>query len=632
MMEAGNNGHDDRADEHEEDSIENANANDNNSNSKNDGDDCDETSNNFVQRFEALQPHEQLEAAQMMGMTVNQMRRHINGIVRGSNNEEESSIDEESEHDTNSNDEESVDIEGGYSYDEESSSSGNSVDNGDEESSEESGTDDDDEEQSNGDSDSGEEELFQLTKETLFRLRFDDPDITRLEINFGGDNEYDAQGVIWTSEQMQKCIADNTHLKYLSINGEDFEGDMVNAKAFFKGLAANRSIEHLSTDCVIDSEDMIDILAPFFEQNNCLRSLDVYGFDLDASSGLTTSLSKCDATSLQQLTLSCIGGEDVDAEAVVTSLSIHQNLADLSVTFDTVNGMKWCGALQHLLKSSTSKLERLDLSWNHIDDKAAALLGSGLKSNQSLKEIYLDRIIGFSDGSDESDIDTITPAGWATLLKCLFHQNSALEMVSLRDSNLDSACVKILAEVLTKNTTLKSLNIGELLCHVDHRHEHINDELAIDLANALIHNRSLHTLILGNDSVITEKGWSALANVVCNKSTDVTSIFNSNHTLQTVASRPEGAVPPDLLAYLELNRNENKAEVARQKIINYHFSNGIEELLDMDLALLPHALAWAGRDLDEVSLLFQVVRSSAYLFDTDGKMTNISGSKRKACH
>ena len=64
----------------------------------------------------------------------------------------------------------------------------------------------------------------------------------------------------------------------------------------------------------------------------------------------------------------------------------------------------------------------------------------------------------------------------------------------------------------------------------------------------------------------------------------------------------------------------------------YHFSNGIEELLDMDLALLPHALAWAGRDLVEVSLLFQVVRSSAYLLDTDGKMTNISGSKRKACH
>ena len=77
-------------------------------------------------------------------------------------------------------------------------------------------------------------------------------------------------------------------------------------------------------------------------------------------------------------------------------------------------------------------------------------------------------------------------------------------------------------------------------------------------------------------------------------------------------------MPFDLNLYLAMNMNKDKAEVARQKILNTHFSttfdyydsdtedsddddganagtSKIEEFLDMELEVMPHAISWIGR-------------------------------------
>ena len=92
-----------------------------------------------------------------------------------------------------------------------------------------------------------------------------------------------------------------------------------------------------------------------------------------------------------------------------------------------------------------------------------------------------------------------------------------------------------------------------------------------------------------------------------------------------------------------MNWNDNKLEVARQKILQFHFTNGdnIQEFVDMKLNVIPHAVAWMARGgIGETwygshdtghSLLYQLVKSmpSLFEFDSRAKGAAAAGKKRK---
>ena len=106
----------------------------------------------------------------------------------------------------------------------------------------------------------------------------------------------------------------------------------------------------------------------------------------------------------------------------------------------------------------------------------------------------------------------------------------------------------------------------------------INDDTLIDFTRALEHNKTLKSLFLYQNPDddwprITERGWEALSNLLCNKSS-IMSTYNSNHTLQDPGdyAYPLDAISKDLVESLELNENKDKVEVARQKILRTHFS------------------------------------------------------------
>lgn len=89
------------------------------------------------------------------------------------------------------------------------------------------------------------------------------------------------------------------------------------------------------------------------------------------------------------------------------------------------------------------------------------------------------------------------------------------------------------------------------------------------------------------------------------------SIVTSNHSLQQI-DWPCYLLPEDLSTSLELNTIESKVEVIRQKILRYHFMSGqdnIRDLVDLDMAVLPHAMSWIGRDRSGYGLLYQLVRN-----------------------
>lgn len=79
---------------------------------------------------------------------------------------------------------------------------------------------------------------------------------------------------------------------------------------------------------------------------------------------------------------------------------------------------------------------------------------------------------------------------------------------------------------------------------------------------------------------------SVLSRVLCNSSS-VDSTFTSNHNLNDVESINsfdafdvedflDDQPQEDVHRYLAMNKNENKAEVARQKILEHHFSQGAD--------------------------------------------------------
>jgi len=88
-------------------------------------------------------------------------------------------------------------------------------------------------------------------------------------------------------------------------------------------------------------------------------------------------------------------------------------------------------------------------------------------------------------------------------------------------------------------------------------------------------------------------------------------------------------LPDDLLSYLELNKNEDKGEVARQKILQTHFlddhTSKIQELLDMELEMMPSTIAWIGRPnradwsgthVSGLSTMFNLMMRLPDLFDS----------------
>ena len=139
----------------------------------------------------------------------------------------------------------------------------------------------------------------------------------------------------------------------------------------------------------------------------------------------------------------------------------------------------------------------------------------------------------------------------------------------------------------------------------------VDDDVLIALANNLANNTSLKVLQVGLHAYpsVTKKGWEALANVLCNKSSGLR--WLNEH---------DPSWPFD------------KCERARQKIIDFHFFRGkknMQTLVSMELALLPRAIAWIGKNRYGRSLLYQLARSLPSLFELAGDAKVGMGGKRK---
>lgn len=301
---------------------------------------------------------------------------------------------------------------------------------------------------------------------------------------------------------------------------------------------------------------------------------------------------------------------------------------------------------------------KLDISHNKVGNEGATALGNLLSNMSTLK------ILNIRSMPSQNHTNDITPQGWQTLFTTLQESNLDLVKMDVSFNNIDDDGLQLLIRFASRMSSLKHLYLGNnqvaltswyappgllspnfVLETLDLSSSNLNDDTVVALTSALANNNNntLKRLDLDyitdedDNELITDRGWEAISTLLCNK-TSIMDTYNSNHTLQYLGEY----IPDDIESYLKLNRNKDKLEVARQKILQTHFStkdddSKIQELLDMELEVIPTAIAWIGRSLpigwcgksvSGLSLLYNLMRRLPDLFDSDVHTVKESLSKR----
>ena len=355
---------------------------------------------------------------------------------------------------------------------------------------------------------------------------------------------------------------------------------------------------------------MTALAALLTNPNSSLADLDLWGCSLDDDGANTLASAVGSSGTLRKL-----------------NLSGNCNI--------TITGWR---ALFTQLQSPQSSMASLGLYDNSIDDEAANLLAYSLANGSINLEV-----LNLSENHD------ITTVGWRSVFSALQSPRCMLQKLFLHYNEINDEAVTYLGNVLANNCTLRRLGLGDLegnrvtssgwrafaailqnpnsaLEELDLARNQINNDVLDSFANSLMHNNKLKELFI-DDRSVTSTGWDALSNVLCNKSS-INATFNSNHTLGRVFDPDEYGVdesnlPSDLRALLQLNRENTKAEAARRKVISVHFSGdfNVQPFIDMDLKVLPHALAWMARNEHGSSLTYKFVRNTTFFLN----VSNVGG-------
>jgi len=564
------------------------------------------------------------------------------------------------------------------------------------------------------------DEYIELTKETLLQIENNDPSITSLKLK-GDGNDFPYTVGEW--RRVHNAIGNNTHIKRFEISNY-LDSDLC------YGIANNRSITHLHLEMIYDlSEEMLSILSPIFE-NNDVRSLHIIQCEVggeqnkdsdSVTAAIASTLSKF--STLTSFNLAANQFDKVQSAKIVGALRGHPNLADIDLGMNYLS-IKGCVELGKVLK--VCKVKKLDLGYCDINNECAAILVNALQGNTTLKELSLD-----GNNSEHHDDDLLDATGWGALFSLL--TSVPLEDFSVYNTNIIDKGALLLADKLTNNSTLKSLNLGSthflgpsgwraiftglqttsaleklvitetrgindshlpLLWNVikncplkeleinncphaaysdsisaqglqamarmlecpdceleklDLRGEHhFNDDVITEFVRRLVNNTCLKVLGISGSkplgsrdrkSKITMRGWEALSALLCDVSS-IDNTYSSKHTLSVSIDRHSWTNNSRLPNLSNINKNNNRSDAAREKIMKYHFtaseqvgalSNGMQVVSKMDLVVLPQAIAWAGRkhDNEGCTILYQLLRCIPELVEDQTLTKSVAGKKRK---
>jgi len=509
--------------------------------------------------------------------------------------------------------------------------------------------------------------------------------LKRLEIEYGrlGSIGLTAVGKVLSHTnsklkdiRLSNCYLNDEDMRYLSgallgnsrLNKLDIERNSQITSVGWRALST--VIQHPNcklTKLSLSWNDITDegaIIVGGALSGSSVKALDLCHNTLISHIGWQTLLRQLSETSVEHLNLTYNDIGD-DGLTVLASISTLKSL-DMYNSNESVSFSGWRSFFT-ALQTRRMQFKKLNLSYNNIANGGIDVLGSVLSiSGSALKILDID---GMSYSNVSGGYVSITPRGWQRFFTTLQDSNLNLVKLNLGSNTIDDEGIRVLIRLVSSMTSLKYLNLGSnirvtptgwqalsgffqspnfALETLGLSDNNIDDDTLIGFTNALTQNTTLKMLNLYKESFsdseddtddgifITGRGWAAIKTLLCNKSS-IMDTYNSNHMLCNVQAEVR---PDDLLSYLELNKNEDKTEVARQKILQTHFSDdttsNIQDLLGMDLEAMPIVMAYAGRppvgwsgmNVSGLSLMYSLLRRVPDLFDSSAQKKS-GGSKRK---
>ncbi|KAL9185656.1 hypothetical protein ACHAXT_003433 [Thalassiosira profunda] len=338
------------------------------------------------------------------------------------------------------------------------------------------------------------------------------PSWSRIEANCPGITALVASETSWDpyvdAERLGRVLAANTRVKRFAL----VQHRVTQKAPFLRGLAPNRSIEHLGLQgCAFAGEDTawLQYLRAFLEGNGSLHSLDWRGDWRDCREGgggdwsaLVNTLSKLNE-SVATCMLRDIRICDETAGDIVNALAANRNLSTLTFVKSNL-GAGACTALGNWLQSPGCQLKHLDVQGNAINDKGVGVLVDALARNDTLRVLSL------------ANNEQISPRGWRLFASSYAKSSGwAVQSLCLRGNKIGDGEIYSLGGAFAMSPFLRELDVS---CNVEITEDGWVAFLACLAGDATTNMTSIE--LSGNR--INDRAMTALGNVLTGRSSLVT--------------------------------------------------------------------------------------------------------------
>ena len=270
--------------------------------------------------------------------------------------------------------------------------------------------------------------------ERLQCIKENNPHVKSIVSLFGSGDEEHIQNMTneeW--EQLGRDIANNTHLTRVVLCSEALNDHKMSC--LFRGLTRSNTLKHLDLCSKIPRAVGVRSMVPFLQNANNLTRLELGGNNI-LSEGFKILLRALSDSPIETLRCNNCGIDSIgfDNELMLKNLKFLR-------LFDNIINTDGCRGLAKLLQRRHATLESLSLQRNKITDDGVEILADALRSNTSLRELFIE---GNDAMSKQGKIMLLKLVNDISSIEATLQSNHTLERLDVAESFCDDEIQKLL--------------------------------------------------------------------------------------------------------------------------------------------------------------------------------------------
>jgi Ran GTPase-activating protein (RanGAP) involved in mRNA processing and transport len=254
-------------------------------------------------------------------------------------------------------------------------------------------------------------------------------------------------------------------------------------RVIFEVLRTNESVTIINLGNNNITDDLIAEISESLKTNQSVININLQN-NIISEKGLESLIKLAMSNKLiENINLENNNIGDAGAKIIINLLENNQltaeiNLEDNDISEELQNRIIALKTRDKALEAINNDEAILDLSDKHLDIKELRVIFNGLKSNSSVKTIYL----GNNQIGDEA----------IELLAELMAVNQSIVNIDLGNNNISHKGIATLAESIKNSNSLANINLEG---------NKIDDQSVLLLSESLLQNKSIITLNLGNNNI-----------------------------------------------------------------------------------------------------------------------------------